>query len=230
MKRVFAYLRVSGKGQVEGDGFPRQREAITAYCKAHDLVVKEWFQEEGVSGTLPSESRPAWLLMWNALETNGTKTIIIERLDRLARDLMIQETLLGDLKKNGFEILSTAEPDLDSNEPTRKLIRQVVGAVAEYDRAMIAAKLRGARDRNSVAKAKKLGVAHARVEGRKPFGTRDGEQAIIKQITELAAQGAKYDAIATTLNTSKCKPRSGKRWYACSVRNILLREEKGATS
>src|SRR5215467_1645001 len=189
MKKAFAYLRVSGQGQVPGDGFPRQKAAIEAYGKTHDIEIVQWFEEEGVSGTLPGEDRPAWLRLWNALESNGTKTVLIERLDRLARSLMIQETLLADLKKSGFEIISTAEPDLDSNEPTRKLIRQVLGAVAEYDRGMVVAKLRGARDRSSKALGR-------RCEGRKKFGTRPGEVEVIVRMKELKAQGLSFAKVA----------------------------------
>jgi DNA invertase Pin-like site-specific DNA recombinase len=47
-----------------------------------------------------------------ALHANGVKTVIVERLDRLARDLRLQETIIADLRKNGFELVSAAEPDL----------------------------------------------------------------------------------------------------------------------
>jgi DNA invertase Pin-like site-specific DNA recombinase len=214
MAKVFAYLRVSGIAQTEGDGFPRQREAITAYCEAHGLEVKEWFEEEGVSGTLPGEDRPAWMRLWNALEANGTKIVIIERLDRLARALMVQETLLADLKKHGFEIISTAESDLDSTDPTRVLIRQVLGAVAQYDRAMITAKLKAARNRNSAA------LGH-RVEGRKRFGARPGEDATLARMKELKASGQSFAAIANELNTSGLGPRGGKKWFRSSVQQTL---------
>ena len=45
--------------------------------------------------------------------------VIIEKLDRLARDLMVQETIIADLRKHGFELVSVAEPDLMANDPTR---------------------------------------------------------------------------------------------------------------
>lgn len=47
---VFAYLRVSGRGQLSGDGFSRQRTAIQAYDAANGLTVVEWFEERGVTG------------------------------------------------------------------------------------------------------------------------------------------------------------------------------------
>ena len=45
---AFAYLRVSGKGQIDGDGFPRQAAAITKHAKAHGLTVSRVFREEGI--------------------------------------------------------------------------------------------------------------------------------------------------------------------------------------
>ena len=100
MVKAFAYLRVSGKAQVEGDGFTRQLEAIKRYAAAHDIKIAHVYREEGVSGTKELENRPAFVEMMTALHSNGTKLVLVEKLDRLARDLMIQETIIGDLRKN----------------------------------------------------------------------------------------------------------------------------------
>ena len=78
-------------------------------------------------------SRPALLEMMEALHSNGVKLVLLEKLDRLARDLMIQETIIGDLRKYGFELVSVIEPDLCQDDPTRKLMRQIIGAIAEYE-------------------------------------------------------------------------------------------------
>jgi DNA invertase Pin-like site-specific DNA recombinase len=51
-KKAFGYLRVSGKSQVDGDGFPRQKAAIQKWVKANGYRIVQWFTEEGVSGTL----------------------------------------------------------------------------------------------------------------------------------------------------------------------------------
>jgi DNA invertase Pin-like site-specific DNA recombinase len=79
-----------------------------------------------------------------ALHGNGTKLVLVEKLDRLARDLMIQESIIADMQRNQFEIISVVEPDLCSNDTTRKLMRQILGAFSEYEATMIALKLRGA--------------------------------------------------------------------------------------
>src|SRR5215813_3827757 len=98
--KAHAYLRVSGKGQIEGDGFPRQLKAVREHAAAHDIQIVRVFREEGVSGTTDSVDRPAWSELMTVLHSNGVRTIIIERLDRLARDLMVQETIIADLQKN----------------------------------------------------------------------------------------------------------------------------------
>src|SRR3954465_4486901 len=92
-----------------------------------DFKIVTVFREEGVSGTTDSVNRPAWSELMTALHSNGVRVVIIERLDRLARDLMVQETIIADLRKNGFEVVSVAEPDLMANDPTRVLVRQMMG-------------------------------------------------------------------------------------------------------
>src|SRR4029450_11152573 len=99
MTKAFAYLRVSGKGQVDGDGFPRQLAAVKAYAKANDMRIVHVYREEGVTGAKESMDCPAWSEMITALHSNGVRTIIIERLDRLARDLMIQEATVVELQR-----------------------------------------------------------------------------------------------------------------------------------
>ncbi len=213
MTKAFAYLRVSGKGQIEGDGFTRQLEAIKRYAQAHDIRIVKVFREEGVSGKFDLENRPALYDMLEALAGDGVKVVLVEKLDRLARDLMVQESILGKLRERGFELISAAEPDLCSDDPTRKLMRQIMGAIAEYDRAMIVAKLRGARQR---MKAKK-----GSCEGRKPYGDYSGEREIIERMRALRAEGMGYDRIADTLNTEGVKPRTGERWWGKTINNIL---------
>src|SRR5664280_245430 len=177
-KLAFAYLRVSGKGQVDGDGFPRQLAAI---------------------------------------DSRNVPVVLIEKLDRLARDLMIQETILRDLQRRGVTLVSTMEPDLCSDDPSRKLVRQVMGAIAEYERVMIVAKLAGARQR--------MRTKNGSCEGRKPYGERKGERRTIDRILSLRSAGAAMDTIAETLNSEGLKPRSGQRWYGSSVRNVLVRAQ-----
>lgn len=213
MKKAFAYLRVSGKGQVEGDGFTRQLAAIRKHAAANGIKIVRIFREEGVSGTKDLENRPALQELLVALHSNGTRLVLVEKLDRLARDLMIQESIIADMKRNKFEIVSVTEPDLCSDDPSRVLMRQILGAFAQYERAMIVQKLRGARQR--------MRVKTGRCEGRKPFGTRPGEAETVQRMGELRNQGLAVDKIADALNAGGHKPRAGQQWYATSVYRVL---------
>ena len=94
VKQCFVYLRVSGKTQVDGDGFARQLAAVKSYARTHGIKIVRVFREEGISGTKDMASRPAFSEMLEALHSNGVKLVLVERLDRLARDLMIQESIL----------------------------------------------------------------------------------------------------------------------------------------
>ena len=89
--KAFAYLRVSGRGQVDGDGFTRQLTAIKKYAAANNIKIVSVFREKGICGATDWEERPAFSEMMGILLTNGIKTVLVERLDRLARDLMVQE-------------------------------------------------------------------------------------------------------------------------------------------
>jgi hypothetical protein len=61
-------------------------------------------------------NRPAWVEMIGGILSNGIRTIIVEKLDRLARDLMIQEHIIQDLGKRGIKLISVTEPDLCSDD------------------------------------------------------------------------------------------------------------------
>jgi DNA invertase Pin-like site-specific DNA recombinase len=95
------------------------------------------------------------------IASNGARTIIVETASRFARDLMVQEVGFAKLKALGITLIAADSPHsfLDDT-PTSKLIRQILGAVSEFDKAMLVAKLKGARDR-------KRGATGAKVEGRK---------------------------------------------------------------
>ncbi len=222
MTKAYGYLRVSGKGQIDGDGFPRQRGAIKAYSDTHGIRVVKWFEEQGVSGTKDLLNRPALQELMLALHADGVRMVLVEKLDRLARDLMVQETIIGDLRKHGFEIISVAEPDLCSDDPSRKLVRQVFGAIAEYERAMIVLKLRASRQR--------MRAREGRCEGRKPFGTRLGETETLAHIRALFAEGLSYSAIADALNAEHRPTRvDGGQWYPATVSRILARSAQQST-
>lgn len=213
MTKAFAYLRVSGKGQVEGDGFTRQLEAIRKFAASSDFKIAKVYREEGVSGTTDWENRPAFSEMMAAMLANGTRTVLVERLDRCARDLMVQESIIADFRRKGLKIVSVNEPDLCSDDPSRVLMRQMLGAFFQYEKTLLVAKLRGARQR--------IRANSGHCEGRKPYGTRPGEAEVIERMKTLRHDGLAVDKVAGALNSEGLKPRAGQIWYATSVYRVL---------
>ena len=213
MVKAFSYLRVSGKGQVSGDGFPRQRAAIKAYAKANGYTMVREFADEGVSGAIETTNRAAFSEMVSVLHSNGVRTVIVEKLDRLARDLMVQEATLSYFSHIGFSIVSVAEPDLMATDPSRTAFRQMMGVFAQYDKSMIVLKLAGSRMRKR--------AQTGRCEGRKPYGFYEGEQVAIDRMKALRAEGLGFDRIAARMNAEGITTRTGKPWHGVVINRIL---------
>jgi len=212
---AYAYLRVSGKAQVEGDGLIRQLLACESYAKQHGLEIVSVFREEGVSGTKAMEDRPALLDLMEALK-ESPGVVIIEKLDRLARDLMVSESILADFARKNITVVSTMEPDLCSSEPTRILMRQMMSSFAQYEKSMIVAKLRGSRQRM------KARTGHC--EGPKHYGHTPEELAILARIRALRATGMLFSDIAIQLSSEGIVARSGRPWHHSSIAKIVGRD------
>ncbi len=218
VRKAFAYLRVSSNGQVDGDGFPRQREAIRKWAATNNVKIVRWFEERGVSGTKELADRPALSDMMIALMSNGVRLVVVEKLDRIARDQMVQETIIQSLLSRDFELVSATagEENLCGNDPGRKLMRTVMGAFAEYEKQMIVLKLRVARQRKK--------MNEGRCEGHKPYGHYEGEQEVLNKMRDLYAVGGNWEMIAAALNSEGVKTRSGGKWFPATVRKILIRK------
>lgn len=221
-KRAVCYLRVSGASQIEGDGFPRQRDSIDRFAKANDYKVIAEYRDEGVSGKDELTDRDGLTDLIDHIAGNGVRVVIVESADRIARKLMVQETILDKLRQLRVTVLDCAGNDLTvaDDDPTRKLVRQILGAVAEFDRAMTVAKLRKARER----KKRETG----RCDGRKPFGEREGEAETLERIRQLrrkprGGERPTYDEIAATLNKENRSTRKGSAWARGNVHAICKR-------
>ncbi|MCU1325132.1 MAG: Resolvase, N-terminal domain [Bryobacterales bacterium] len=211
MTKAFAYLRVSGKGQIDEGGVPRQFKAIREYAKANEIEIVRLFEGKGVSGAVEGINPRVWAEIVGMISADGVKTLLVERLGRLGWDLPTQEYILHGLKKRGITLVSVTEPDLGSTDPTREMLRQSLGEVDQKNDFI--SKFRAARQRK---KAKE-----GRCEGAKPYGHRPGEEAVIGRMKELRAAGLGFDKIAAQLNAEGLKPRRGERWHGLTVNRTL---------
>jgi DNA invertase Pin-like site-specific DNA recombinase len=171
---AIGYMRTSSATNVgEGkDSEARQRKAIEGYAKAAGFTIVDWFYDAAVSGADPVEARPGFTAALARIAGNGVRTIIVETASRFARDLMVQEVGFAMLRDLDITLIAADSPSsfLDDG-PTSKLIRQILGAVSEFDKAMIVAKLKGARER--------VRRQTGKCEGRKSYAERENGKVLI---------------------------------------------------
>jgi DNA invertase Pin-like site-specific DNA recombinase len=163
VRKAVAYLRTSSRANVgaDKDSDKRQRAAIEAYARAASYEIVEIFYDAAVSGADPVGDRPGFAAMLERLLSNGARTIIVESPDRFARDLMVQLAGHDMLKARGITLVAASAPThFVEDTPTAILVRQVLGAIAEFEKTTLVAKLAAARRRKRVATGEK-------VEGRK---------------------------------------------------------------
>jgi DNA invertase Pin-like site-specific DNA recombinase len=171
--KIVAYLRVSTDRQAdEGLGLDIQEQTIRRWAKAHGHRVVGWYRDEGMSGTDGLDSRVGLGDALAALREGQAQGLVVYRLDRLARDSVLQEQLLREVWSLDGEVFSTAggESNLrdDPEDPSRKLIRKMLAATAEYERDMIALRMRSGRRR-----ARERGFYAG--DGSPPFGYRSAD-------------------------------------------------------
>jgi DNA invertase Pin-like site-specific DNA recombinase len=147
---AIAYLRTSSAANVgnDKDSEQRQRAAITSFAKAHRYEIEAEFYDAAVSGADPVTERPGFLSMLQRIAGNGIRTIIVESPDRFARDLAVQLAGHDMLKGLGIDLIPASALDFFTEDtPTAVLVRQVLGAIAQFEKASTVAKLKAARDR-----------------------------------------------------------------------------------
>jgi DNA invertase Pin-like site-specific DNA recombinase len=216
---VVGYIRVSSTGQISGDGPQRQEDAIRKFCEAHKVNLAVTYLEAGVSGTVEAMDREAFAAMVAYIENKkDISAVVVERLDRLARDLMVSEILLTELRKRGIKVFSADQGALidmanDEVDPTRKLIRQIIAALAEWEKSQLVLKLRVARER----KRKLTG----RCEGVLPYGRTGAERATLETIRQWQRQKMSLTDIVYWLNKGGIKTRMGREWTKNNLNQML---------
>lgn len=223
MKRVFLYARVSSNEQTSGGGFDRQLEACCAFCNSKEWAVARTFREQE-SGSVEASNRP---LLSEAISLCGSvldiDTIIVERADRIARDLIVSELFFRECRAKGIKVFAAdcgEELVNAEGDPTRKLIRQVLGALAEWNKSEIVKKLQAGRRRTKEQTGRPCG-------GPVGYGHSPEEREVVRAILGWHDNGKSTRLIARILNRNENadQPRPGKgtRWSHSTVAAIIRR-------
>jgi DNA invertase Pin-like site-specific DNA recombinase len=225
-KRVeaVAYMRTSSatNGGADRDSEKRQRAAIAAFAKVsgYQIADGDWFYDPAVSGTDSVADRPGFSAMLERIASNGVRIIIIESPDRFARDLTVQLTGHDFLKSLGVTLIPTTAPDyFTADTPTATLVRQVLGAIAQFEKASLVNKLKAARDRKK-AETGKCG-------GRKSFAESHPEMVALAMQLALPKpgyarnRGLSLRKIAAELAARGYVTPRGDAYSAMAVRSML---------
>ena len=219
LQPAVAYLRTSSAANVgaDKDSDKRQRSAIAAFAKQSRFTVVDEYYDAAVSGADPVDQRPGFAEMLRRLAANGAKTIIVESPDRFARDLAVQLAGHDMLKGLGISIIPASAPDFFTEDtPTAVLVRQVLGAIAQFEKASSVAKLAAARKRKR--------EREGRCEGRKPLSeTRPAVVALARKLRRRRPKGGQLSlrGVSKELAARGFFNELGKPYAAKSVASMM---------
>lgn len=212
IQTAVAYYRTSSQTNVgdDKDSLARQQLAVAACAAARGLSIVREYYDAAVSGSDPVGDRPGFKDMLAYMLGNGARTVVVENASRFARDLIVQETGYHMLKAHGIELVAADAPDsFLSDTPTAVLIRQILGAVSQFDKTALVNKLRGARDRKSAT------LGHRCEAGARLL------PAVIEAAKAARAQGLSLRAVSAQLKTAGFLAASGKAYGAQSIKRML---------
>ena len=226
------YIRVSTEGQVDAYGKDVQREAILRWAQLNGHLITHFYEEDGVSGKTDGGSRPALSMALEQAERKRFEGIVVFEPSRIARRIVVQETLLSLIWSQGLKVFSTTTGELseDEDDPTKIMIRQILGVIAEFDHRTTVKKLQAGR----VVKSAQGGyIGGTPAFGVKAVGTGKNarlvpdevESQVVANIVQEFHNGRSYNGIAQMLNQGGYKTKMGKQWTAVQVRRIIQRHE-----
>ena len=225
---VALYLRVSTTTQVAGESLPEQERSGRAWARANGHTVASVYADPGVSGALPAEDRPGLAAALEAVSAGVVDGLVLRDLDRLAREVTVQEAVLAQLWLSPGAHVFTFHGEVardDPDDPMRTAMRQMAGVFAGLERRMIVKRMRDGRR----AKARK--GEHS--VGPAPYGWTSSngellpvaaEQAALALMRELARQGLAHTRIASALRDGGHPTKRGGAWSQPVVSRILRRD------
>ena len=228
--RLVAYVRVSSDGQLDGFGPEVYEDQIRKWAKANGHRIVHWCVE-AISGKTDHLDREGFNCAVDHIKTSDAEGVVAPSLNRLARQLHVQEAALWYLWRLGAKVFTVEEGQIredDPDDPGRTFTRQVFGALAQYERAQAVKRMRDGKRAKAAAGKKAAGAyrygTRAVGTGReRDAGPNEAEQKAIDRILALRAEGRSYRDIAGALDAEGVRPRRAASWSAMSVRNIVER-------
>jgi site-specific DNA recombinase len=136
MTRLAVYARVSSDDQAERGTIENQLEFARKYSDLHQLEVIKWYKDDGVTGTIPLEARPAGKELLEDAKNGQFDLLLIYKLDRLGRSARIILNAVHELESHGIKIRSMTEP-FDTGDPSGRFLLTILAGVADLERETI---------------------------------------------------------------------------------------------
>lgn len=223
--RLIAYGRVSTNGQVDGYGPDVQTKAMRKWARTHKHTIVDVLFDGAVSGTVDGDERPELSRALELVANGEVDGILAPNMDRLARELTVQEGALTVVWAHGGRFFTVDQGEVlpdDESDPMRTFVRQVMGAAAQLERGLIVKRLKSGR---AAKKASGKYAGGAPAYGLKAtdgdLADNDDETAALEQIAGMREDGMSYREIAAQLNEDGVPTKRGGRWYANTVSRIL---------
>ena len=154
MKAVY-YIRTSSATNLDGDSEERQKVAIYDYAEKNGYEIVQGAYDQAVKGSDFTGEREGYKSLLEYCLANDVQVILCENASRFARDVIVQELGYRELKKLNLTLIPVDAPDYFSGDsPSLTMIRQILGAVSEFEKSNLVSKLRGARERIKAEKGK----------------------------------------------------------------------------
>jgi DNA invertase Pin-like site-specific DNA recombinase len=228
--RYVIYLRVSTDQQADtGHGLAVQEDACRAWLRKQGHKLAAIHTDIDRSGGDEIGARPGLAAAAALLALDKADGLLVYRLDRLARDLILQEQLLSELHRGGKELRSCSPAEDDSlihdpDDPTRALVRRILGAIAQYERELIRLRLRRGKAQKALAGGYVGGSpAYGWTVVRGKLVPVPDEQKALRLMMKLLDQGVSYRGVCAELTRRGIEPR-GRKWQPNTVWDIVKRE------
>jgi len=179
-KKVALYARVSTDGQTTDN----QLQELRKVAKRNGWKISQEFIDHGISGAKGRDQRPAFDEMCKAIVRKEFDLVMTWSVDRLGRSLQHLVTFLDELHSKKVDLFLHRQ-GIDTTTPAGKMMFQMLGVFAEFERAMIKERINA-------------GLARARAQG-KTLGRPKVSVKVENKIKKLRATGKGIRKIARVL-------------------------------
>jgi site-specific DNA recombinase len=227
--RVAVYARVSTTRQAQAQTIEQQLDRLRAAVAGRGWKLEDQhvYRDDGYSGA--RLGRPGLDRLRDHAAMAELELVVVTAPGRLARNYVHQVLLLDELAGHGCQVEFLDRPM--SQDPHDQLLLQIRGAVAEYERTLIAERMR--RGRQAKLRAGTLlpwttppfGYRLDPERPRQAAGVRvePGEAVLVAQLFDwyLQPQATVYRLARRLTDLGVATPTGKPRWNAASVRGIL---------